>query len=100
MTPQFLHFFYPYVFPTLQSKGALNKGEDSAATRRTGSEPSTSMSTSACTLQLVSRALSLPLLRPLCTAQREARQVSEPTSACAALLLFSRRRRSDVLGRV
>ena len=24
MTPQFLHFSYPYVFPTLQSKGALN----------------------------------------------------------------------------
>ena len=24
MTPQFLHFPYPYVFPTLQSKGALN----------------------------------------------------------------------------
>ena len=26
MTPQFLHFSYPYVFPTLQSKGALSGG--------------------------------------------------------------------------
>jgi len=63
-----------------QQGGDINKGEDSAATRRTGSEASTSMSTSACTLLLVSRALSLRFCAHFAL-HAEARQASEPTSA-------------------